>query len=268
MKEAVQFVLRHGYALLLVSVLAEQIGLPVPAVPTLLAMGALCGLGHFSFAAALVYSLVAALAADAAWYWLGLRRGHRVLNLLCRIALEPDSCVRRTEDVFARRGASALLFAKFVPGLSTAAPPMAGMIHMRVWRFLLADGAGALFWAGAYLLGGLVFRTELERAADFAMRMGSWLFAVLIGALAGYIAWKYIQRRRFIRRLATARITPQEVLRILESGEPISIIDLRHRMDIAADGFKLPGALQLLPDELEARQAEIPRDRDVVLYCT
>ncbi len=268
MNEAVRFVLRHGYALLFAAVLAEQMGLPIPALPTLLAMGALCGLGHFSFAAALAYCLAATLAADLVWYWLGVRRGHTVLNLLCRIALDPDSCVRRTEDVFARRGASALLFAKFVPGLSTAAPPMAGMIHMRLWRFLLADGAGGLLWAGAYLLAGLVFRTELERAADFAMRMGSWLFAVLIGALAGYIAWKYIQRRRFIRQLATARITPQEVLRILQSGDPISIIDLRHRLDIQADGFKLPGALQLLPDELEARQAEIPRDRDVVLYCT
>jgi membrane protein DedA with SNARE-associated domain len=267
-REAVQFVLQHGYALLFGAVLAEQIGLPIPALPTLLAMGALCGLGHFSLEAALGLSVAASLAGDGLWYWLGVRRGHAVLNLLCRIALEPASCVRRTEEVFARNGAGALLFAKFVPGLSTAAPPMAGMFGMQLGRFAAADGAGAVLWAGAYLLAGFVFRNQLERAADFALQMGSWLLALLVGGLAAYIAWKYVQRRRFFRQLATARIAPEEVLRRLQSGEPLSIIDLRHSLDIGSQGFKLPGAMHLLPEELESRLAEIPRDRDVVLYCT
>lgn len=268
MNEAIEFVLRHGYAVLFGLVLAEQVGLPIPALPTLLAMGALCGLGYFSFTLALLTSLAACWLGDWLWYELGVRRGHSVLNLLCRISLEPDSCVRRTEDVFARHGAGALLFAKFVPGLSTAAPPMAGMFHMRWWRFLLADGAGALLWAGSFLSAGWLFRSELERAAQFALGMGSWLAAVLVVALAGYIGWKYIERRRFFHKLATARISPAELMRVIEAGEPIAIIDLRHGLDVEAEAFKLPGAIHMLPDELEQRHAEIPRDRDIVLYCT
>jgi len=143
MEEIISFLLRHGYWVVFAFVLAEQIGLPLPATPVLLAMGALAGLGRLSFLHAFALSVVASLIGDCLWYWLGRKRGYSVLNLLCRIALEPDSCVRRTENVFSRFGAGALLFAKFVPGLSTAAPPLAGLFRMPLWRFLLSDTAGA-----------------------------------------------------------------------------------------------------------------------------
>lgn len=268
MKEIVPFILNYGYWLLVALVFVEQVGLPIPALPALLAMGALCGLGYFTFAFALAWSVVASVLADWLWFQLGVRRGHAVLSLLCRVSLEPDSCVRRTEDLFGRSGAGALLFAKFVPGLSTAAPPMAGTFRMDWRKFLLADAAGAAIWAGSFLLVGYLFRTELERAADYALGLGSWLGAVLAAVLAGYIGWKYIQRRRFFHKLATARIAPEELMRELEAGVPVVIVDLRHALDIEAEGFKLPGAIHMLPEEVEARQAEIPRDRDVVLYCT
>jgi len=213
-------------------------------------------------------ALLAALLSDVIWYQLGRHRGHSILNLLCRISLEPDSCVRRTENVFASHGARALLFAKFIPGLSTAAPPLAGIFRMRLPRFLVWDGAGTLLWVGAFVGTGYLFSTQLERIAAIALRLGAWLVAVLVGALAAYIGWKYVQRRRFIRKLRIARITPEELMRKMEAGEEIVVVDLRHSLEFEADGVSVPGALRFSPDELDRRHQEIPRDRDVVLYCT
>jgi membrane protein DedA with SNARE-associated domain len=262
------FLMRHGYAVLFGVVLLEQAGLPIPSLPFLLAMGALVAAGHFSLAASLLVAVTAALLSDVAWFELGKRHGARVLALLCRISLEPDSCVRRTENVLAAGGARALLFAKFVPGLSTAAPPVAGMLRMRLRRFLLWDAAGALLWAGSCLAVGYVFSSQLEQVADLALRLGSRLGAVLAAGLAAYLSWKYAQRRRFIRELTVARITPEELRRRLDAGEGIVVVDLRHSLEFDGEPAMVPGAIHLLPDELDARHGEIPRDREVVLYCT
>src|SRR5712671_7664509 len=146
MHRTVEFLLHHGYTLLLAWVFAEQIGLPVPSMPLLLAAGALAGTGHLSLFASLVYVVFAAVAADSIWYYLGRRKGIRVLQLLCKISLEPDSCVRRTEGIFSKQGARSLLLAKFLPGLGAVAPPLAGIFHMRPRRFLLFDATGSLLW--------------------------------------------------------------------------------------------------------------------------
>jgi len=268
MKQLISFLLQHGYWVVFASVLAEQIGLPLPSTPILLAMGALAGLGRLSFAAALAIGVAASLAADTLWYWLGRKRGYSVLNLLCRIALEPDSCVRKTENVFARYGAGSLLFAKFVPGLSTAAPPLAGLFRMPLMRFWLADGTGAAFWVGAFSGAGFVFREQLEYAAEWGLGLGRWLGIVLLALLAVYILWHFWQRQRFLRKLRVARIAPDELLRKLEAGEELMIVDLRTALDVEAEGHKIPGALRMAPEELEARHQEIPRDRDIILYCT
>ena len=249
-------------------VLAEQIGLPLPATPMLLAMGALAGAGKLSFPVALAIAVVASVAADTLWYWLGRKRGYSVLNLLCRIALEPDSCVRKTENVFSRFGAGSLLFAKFVPGLSTAAPPLAGLFKMRLWRFLISDGAGAALWAGAFAAIGYVFRTQLEEIAEYALGFGRWFGITLILLLALYILWHVWQRQRFLRKLRVARITPEDLLAKLNAGESVMIVDLRNPLDVETEGAKLPGALLMAPSDLESRHQEIPRDRDIILYCT
>ena len=268
MKQLVEFLLKHGYSVVFVFVLAEQIGLPLPSTPILLAMGALAGLGRLSIVTALSVGVAASLIADSLWYWLGRKRGYSVLNLLCRIALEPDSCVRKTENVFARFGAGSLLFAKFVPGLSTAAPPLAGLFRMPLWRFWLADGAGAVLWVSAFSGVGFVFREQLEDVAQWAMGMGRWLGLLLVALLAVYILWHVWQRQRFLRKLRVARIAPEELLQKIEAGEHVMIVDLRSPMDVESEGHKLPGALQMAPEELEARHLEIPRDRDIILYCT
>ena len=160
------------------------------------------------------------------------------------------------------------LLAKFIPGLNTAAPPLAGMFRMRLSRFLLFDSAGALLWAGTFCGTGYLFSAQLERIARSASRLGAWLAVLLAGALAAYIAWKYLQRHRFIRQLRTARVTPEELMRKLEAGEEIVVVDLRHSFEFEADNVKIPGSLHMLPEELNHRHTEIPRDREVVLYCT
>ena len=154
MNDLLPLIVQYGYVILFAFVSAEQVGLPIPAVPVLLGVGALAGTGQMSVALALGVALVASLPADVVWYELGRRRGGRVLGWLCRISLEPDSCVRRTETVFARRGAGALLIAKFFPGLSTLALPLGGIVGIARHRFLVLDAAGALVWAGAWLALG------------------------------------------------------------------------------------------------------------------
>jgi len=268
MKEVLDFLLRHGYWVVFAFVLAEQIGLPLPATPVLLAVGALAGLGRLSFWQAFALSLVASLAADSLWYWLGRTRGYTVLKLLCRISLEPDSCVRQTQNVFSRLGAKALLFAKFVPGLSTAAPPMAGLFRMPLWRFLLADGAGASLWVCAFTLLGYLLREQLELLADYAMRLGRWLGIGIVGAFVAYILWQLWKRQRFLRKLRVARIAPAELFRMLQSGESVTIVDLRNSLDVQNSASKVPGALLMTPEELQKRYGEIPRDHGIILYCT
>lgn len=268
MNETIQFLVQHGYALLFAWVLVEQIGLPVPAIPLLLAAGTLAGSGRMNLALAVGSAIIAALVADLFWYYLGRYRGSRVLKLLCRISLEPDSCVRRTEDVFARHGAQSLLIAKFVPGLNTAAPPLAGIFHMPVSRFVLFDGLGAFVWAATFTGLGYIFSDQLERIAEYALHWGSWLVVALVGSLAAYILWKYVQRQRFLHRLRIARITPKELMEKLTAGQEIMIVDLRQPLDVEALPYMIPGALRIAMEELEKRHEEIPRDRDMVLYCS
>ena len=176
--------------------------------------------------------------------------------------------MRRTEDIFIRHGARSLVIAKFVPGLGTVAPPLAGMFHMRAWRFVLWDLAGALAWAGSFTVAGYLFSAQIERVAGYALRLGSWLIVLAVVALLAYVSWKYVQRQRFIRRLRIARITPEDLKRKLDAGEDIVVVDLRHSLEFDAEDVKLPGALHIDPKEIEQRHQEIPRDRDVVLYCT
>ena len=268
MHSVLEFLLHHGYAVLLAWVFAEQIGLPVPSVPILLAAGALAGSGRFNFAGSIFLSLFACLLADSSWYALGRVRGIKVLQLLCKISLEPDSCVRRTEGLFAKQGARSLVFAKFVPGLGTVAPPLAGIFHMRPSRFLLFDTFGALLWSSLYVGLGYIFSGEIERIAEHAFRLGSGLGVLVVGGLAAYIGYKFIARQRFLRELRIARITVDELKQKIDAGEELVIVDLRHSLDFEADPHTIPGAFRMDAKDLEEKDDRLPRDRDVVLYCT
>jgi membrane protein DedA with SNARE-associated domain len=268
MHRTVEFLVRHGYVLLLVWVFVEQSGIPIPTVPLLLAAGALAGAQQLNLAASLLIVTCAAVAADSLWYQLGRRKGTAILQFLCKISIEPDSCVRRTEGLFSKQGARALLFAKFLPGLSTVAPPLAGIFRMRRRRFLLFDAAGAFLWAVTFLGLGYVFSGEIERVAARAASLGSGLGAALLGALAAYFAYKFISRRRFLRELRIARITVEELKQKIDAGEEVAVVDLRHSVEFEAEPETIPGAFRLDASELEVNSDLLPRDREVVLYCT
>jgi len=269
LKQTLEFLLRHGYAVLFVSVLIEQLGVPIPSVPLLLATGALVGKGDLRLFPALLAAVVACLIADNTWYWLGVYRGASILKFICKISLEPDSCVRNTENMFLKYGPRGLLFSKFVPGLSTAATPLAGMFRMRLWKFSLFDGLGSLIWASAYGALGFLFRDQLEDLAEKALGMGSWLLLAIVTAVVSWILWKYIARRRFYHELRVSRITPQELFELINGGAPLTLVDVRNALEWTVDGAaKLPGALHMSFEELDSRLHEIPLDRDVILYCT
>ena len=268
MHRTLEFLLHHGYVLLLGWVFAEQVGLPVPSMPLLLAAGALAGAGRLSFFASLFYVMLAAMTADSIWYQLGRRRGIRILQFLCKISLEPDSCVRRTEGLFSKQGARSLVLAKFLPGLGTVAAPLAGIFHMRARRFLLFDAMGTLLWAGTFLGLGFVFSGEIERLAERLASLGGWLLVLLLAVLAAYISYKFIARQRFLRELRISRITADELKQKIDSGEELVIVDLRHSVDFEADPETIPGAFRMDSRELEEKNDRLPRDREIILYCT
>jgi len=263
-----EFLLKYGYWVLFFNVLAEQVGIPLPTMPVFLAMGALAGLGNFSFAAAVAISLVATMCADLMWFYLGRTRGTSILNLICRISLEPDSCVSNTKNQFQKRGAYSLLFAKWVPGLSTVAPPLAGLTRMPVRRFLAFDVLGVLIWCTSYLLAGYIFRNQLEDVAHALSNYGGRVGILALVLLASYIGWKYYQRRRFIHELRMARVTPKELMDMIVAGEDLVIIDLRNALELEFNGQKLPGALWIDLQDLEQRHEEIPREKEVIVYCS
>ena len=218
--------------------------------------------------AALFISMFAAMCADSMWYQLGRIKGIRILQLLCKISLEPDSCVRRTEGVFSRQGARSLIFAKFLPGLGTVAPPLAGVFHMRPSRFLMFDAMGTLLWAGSFLGVGFIFSGQIERIAERIEALGGRMGVTLAAFFALYIAYKFIGRQRFLRQLRISRITVDELKEKMDGGEQIVIVDLRHSMDFEADPQTIPGAFRMDAGELQEKNDRLPRDRDVILYCT
>jgi membrane protein DedA with SNARE-associated domain/rhodanese-related sulfurtransferase len=265
MNPSAQFLLHHGYAILFWAVLAEQIGLPLPSTPLLLAAGALAGLHRMNPVAALSLAITASLISDSAWYCLGRQRGGAILGHVCRVSLEPEACVSRTHSLYFRYGSKSLLFCKFVPGLGTLGPPMAGMMKVPPWRFLLLDAGGALVWSGTFVAIGWLFRTELEILGDAMARLGAGLLIILAAALVVYVAMKYIKRLRFYRTLRVARISPFELRHRLDAHEKLTIIDLRNPTEWREG--RIPGSLQFEESELDSRISTMA-DAETILYCS
>lgn len=258
-----------AYLVLFVFVLAEQIGLPIPSVPLLLGVGAFAGTGRMSVVGALATALAASLPPDLVWYELGRRRGRRVLDVLCRLTLEPDSCIRRTENLFMRQGRWALLVAKFVPGLSTIAPPLAGVVGLARTPFVSLDILGALIWAGTWIAIGWLSSGAIAPLLELGARVGHWGLAAGALALAAYVAGKLVRRRLFLRSLRVARIEPRELKERLDAGDPdLVVIDTRSALDVAVEPRKIPGAFWIPAESIEQRTGQIPIDRKVVLYCS
>ncbi|HNJ21685.1 MAG TPA: VTT domain-containing protein [Nitrospira sp.] len=262
------FLAEHGALVLFWVIFVEQIGFPLPALPLLVAAGALVATGNMSLAAALLVPVAASLPPDLAWYYLGRQKGGKVLGFLCRLSLEPDSCVRDTENVFHRNGPRALLLAKFVPGFSTVAPPLAGIVGMPATTFILYDLGGTLIWAAVSAGVGALFSNQLEQLIGLFDQAGGLMLVILLLGLAGFVGYKFYHRQKFLRHLRMAKISVDELKRRLDAGESISVVDVRHPLALDLDPESIPGAINFTLEDIEHRHHEIPRDRDIVLYCS
>jgi membrane protein DedA with SNARE-associated domain/rhodanese-related sulfurtransferase len=235
--------------------------------PIVVAAGAVAGLGDMSLAAIVAITVVASELGDWLWYELGRSRGTSVLRILCKISLEPDSCVRKAEDAFGRHTLGALVSSKFVFGVGRLAAPVAGLSGMSRRRFLVLNAIGSFLWAACFALVGYIPARKLPIDILLEEVLG-WLLLAVVGAVVIHVIWKYVQRERFIRSLRVSRITVDEVKAALDRGERPFIVDLRHMLEFVVDPRTVPTAVRISPDELPSRNAEIPRDRDIVLYCT
>jgi membrane protein DedA with SNARE-associated domain/rhodanese-related sulfurtransferase len=267
MNPHVQDILRHGYLWLFLAALLERIGLPLLVTPLVIAAGAIAGLGDLSLLGIILVTVLASEIGDLIWYELGRNRGPSVLRLLCKISLEPDSCVRRSEDAFARHVTTSLISSKFVPGVGRLAGPVAGMSGMARDQFLLLNGLGSLLWALVFALVGYIPARKLPIDVLLEEAAG-WFLVLLVVALAANVIWKYVQRQRFIRSLRVSRMTVDELKAAIDRGERPFVVDLRHKLEFLVNPRTVSTAVRISPDELSLRHAEIPRDREVVLYCT
>jgi len=267
MEQLLDYLLKHIEMVVFLTVFAEQIGLPLPAIPVLLAAGAVAGDGQANLGVITALSVVACLLGDMVWFELGRHRGRQTLTLLCRIALEPDACVRRTENFFLIHGIRALILAKFIPGLSTLAPALAGLFRVSIGRFLLFNTAGSFLWSFSFLLLGYVFSDQISYVAEMAVQFGKTAATIIVVGLASYVLYKYWHRQKLLKELRIARISPTELKQLMDDGQQSVVVDLRGTLDHVADPYTIPGALRISAEELEQRHHDIPRDRDVILFC-
>jgi membrane protein DedA with SNARE-associated domain/rhodanese-related sulfurtransferase len=255
-------------AVIALNVLLNQAGLPVPVVPTLVLAGAVGSRGQLPLVALFALSVLACLIADCGWYLVGQKYGIRVLKTLCRISLEPDSCVSQTQTRFERWGVNSLIIAKFVPGLATIAPPLAGAMRIGWLRFVALSTLAAMLWVGAGLMIGVLFSTQIERLLVQLGRIGSAAVAVAVFVVATYVAYKWWQRRRFYRALRMARISVAELNRLMQSGSAPLIIDVRSPTARALEPHWIPGALHISLPDVDVHLKDLRKDREIVLYCS
>ena len=267
MRGKILVVAPFGLGVVFLNVLLEQLGLPLPAIPTLIVAGALAASGQLPVAGVCALAISACLIGDSAWYLAGRRYGVRVMKFLCRISLTPDICVSQTQTSFARWGANALLFAKFVPGLSMVAPPLAGAMRMSYARFAGLSLAGSSLWVGAALLAGALLRPQIMRLLPRLAGVGGAALVVLLLLLGVYVALKWWERQRFYAALDMARISVADLhAQMSGDGSPV-IVDVRSPAVQGLELRRIPGALHVPLHDVELHMGKLPRDSEIVLYC-
>jgi membrane protein DedA with SNARE-associated domain/rhodanese-related sulfurtransferase len=267
MGDLIALLVEHGVGVVFAATLLARVGAPVPASPLLVVAGGLAVGGQLSLAAVVAVSLAANLLGDAVWYQAGRHYGHRVMRLLCRISISPDSCVRQSEALIGRWGGSSLVAAKFVPGVSVVAAPMAGALGMSVRRFIAFDLLAAAVWTAAFLGLGMVFSRQIQQVLDVLAGAGMLALAVLAALLAAMLALRFWRRRRFLRALDVERIDVEALHQLMLQEKAPMVIDVRSAIGTQADGRRIPGAVVIELHAMAAYAPALPRDREVVLYC-
>jgi membrane protein DedA with SNARE-associated domain len=268
MEEMSGLLAQHGLLLVFANVLLTQMGVPLPAVPILAVAGAFVAEGRIALAPLILATVVASLIGDTLWYFAGRRYGYRVLRTLCRVAIEPDSCVKQTETIFERWGAPSLMLAKYIPGFSTVAPPLSGAMRVGLPAFLAYSVVAAVLWAGLPIALGAVFHTEVERALEWISSMGTGALAVVAAVVVFYIGVKTIERTMLIRFLRMVRVSVDELRDLMQQDTKPVVLDVRSAMARKLDPRRIPGAIWVDIAAPQAVLAGMPPDRDVVVYCS
>jgi membrane protein DedA with SNARE-associated domain/rhodanese-related sulfurtransferase len=267
MSQLAHLIQTYGLLIVFGTVLLEQVGLPIPAFPVLIVAGALAVDGHASWVLVLAASVLACLASDYFWFRAGRYYGKRILRLLCRISLSPDSCVSQTEDNFKRFGPKSLVVAKFIPGFNTVAPPLAGAMGTGTTRFLWLSLTGALLWSGVGIGLGAWFHDSVDGLLQAFESTGTLALQVVLALLSLFVSYKYIERRRFLKALGVPRIHIEELKALIDGGHDPVIIDAR---GVAARSLEqaIPGALVYGDCEPAMLMASLDKDRHIVVYCS
>jgi membrane protein DedA with SNARE-associated domain/rhodanese-related sulfurtransferase len=263
----------HAYGVIFGWVLAEQAGVPIPSLPVMIAAGTMSAAHKLHIAYVLPLIMLACLIADSAWYFLGRRYGRKILNLLCRFSLESTTCVAKTQGTMSKRGATTLLFAKFVPGVSTLAAPIAGQAGVSYPNFVLYDMAGTVIWAGAWLFAGRFLGDLAERSKTFFGVLEHFAVLLVLLAVIAVVVYRVFKRRQFRNELTELRLEPTQLWTMIAEAESQGlarpfIVDLRHPLDVLTDPLVIAGALRITPSDLQKRREMLPLDRDIILYCT
>jgi membrane protein DedA with SNARE-associated domain/rhodanese-related sulfurtransferase len=263
----VSVIAEQGLVLVFANVLLQQLGVPIPAEPTLVVAGGLAARGLLPLPGLVGVTWLAVLIADSTWFWMGRRYGNQVLRVVCRLALSPDSCVRTTEQTFARWGLKSLAVAKFIPGFSMVAPPLAGAMRVRWGSFLLFDLMAAVLWSSVGIGAGLIFYRQVDRVLAALAGLGGWAPVVGVSLLVAFVGWKWVQRRRFYRTLRMARISVDELKCLIDVGANPVVFDVRTVTARERDPQRIPGAIAFDLSQVDAVVAELPDEREVILYC-
>lgn len=270
MDDLIPLISRHGYALLAAVCFAEAIGFPLPAALALLTAGAVVAFGNLHYYAVFGAGLTAFLCGDLLLYFLGRATGWTLLGWLCRVSVNPESCILRSAEYFYRRGKQTLLFAKFIPGINTMSPPLAGSMKMPLAQFLLYDMLGAALYVGGYSLAGFVFSDTLRAITSGIRSAGSAAEIVLGAGLLAYLGYRVWLYRKYRFLDTVPRVPVEEVALRLQAYEKQNVIvaDVRSHGYYDADSERIAGSVRLEPNRLAEEIKNLPRDREIYLYCT
>lgn len=272
MDQLTALMVEHAVAVVFIATFVSRIGLPLPAAPLLVVAGALAAAAQPLVVVALVAaSWLGNVLGNGVWFYAGRLYGYRFMRLLCKISVSPDSCVRSSETMIGRWGGLSLVAAKFVPGVSVVAPPMAGALGMSSLRFLAFETAGALMWTAIFLALGWLFRDQIQSVLDTLSEAGGVAVVALVIALVVFVAFRYWRRRVMLRLTGLPRVTVGELLGLLEGEPPPIVIDVRGEGGVQVDPRRIPGALPISLKEIQQRRARLPfegDDREIILYCS
>jgi membrane protein DedA with SNARE-associated domain len=261
---------RHGYALTFAILFAESVGLPLPASVALVAAGAAVASHTLSAPGLVLAGAVALLVGDTLQFWLGRYSGWALLGFLCRVSMNPETCILRSAESFYKRGKTTLLIAKFIPGINTMAAPLAGSMKMRFWQFLRLDLVGCLLYTTTYLLIGYLSRDVLAKVLNGFNAAGRAMEAVVAVALLIYAIYRVVQFRKYRKYDVVPRIQVEELESRLASDQKdcVLIADVRSHGYYNAGAERIRGSIRIEPNNLDDEFKNLPKDKDIYLYCT